>query len=147
MAQVLFSPATSTLSFFLLWPLTQGFSPGPRWLHLSPSLVCPQLQERQGGRKIGGRRSPCSLLLRFRAVWVVQPLRREVVLGKGRLCKLTRLYPAERCWGPLWPSCDRVLGCHRELPCFAPLPSTGMLLSSPEAGLRGWSKCSYTCWC
>lgn len=108
----------------------QGFSPGPRWLHLSRSLVCPQLQERQGGRKIGGRRSPCSLLLWFWAVWVVQPLRREAVLGKGRLCKLTHLCPAERCWGPLWTSRDRVLGCHRELPCFAPLPSTVMLLSS-----------------
>lgn len=58
--------------------------------------------------------------------------------GKRMLCKLTGravLGTAGR---------NRALGWYQQRPRFAALPSTVMPLSSPEPGLRGWSKCSCT---
>lgn len=66
--------AVSTQSLSLFQLLMRGFSCGPRWLQLSPSLICLQMEESQGGRRLGGKRSPGSVLLWFGALWVVQPL-------------------------------------------------------------------------
>lgn len=77
----------------LLLTLAAGAGLGSWWLPLSAAAAK------------AGRKENCSLLLWFWAAWVVHPFEgREAAPGKGGLCKLALPCPAERRWGPRWPS-------------------------------------------